>query len=264
MNRKTIAGLILIIISLSCLSAARADDFYIGYLEGRLVLDGDRQKPWMSNFSDLATAFSGYTAGSYEVIVEGQYNIWGPISLGGKFLAQLPGWTDRDNFSIGPKIQLKFGWRLPHDVLLDITAKSALLIDLEEGFPGRTETSLITVLEWKRLSVIPMMHHFWTQDFNWNSMSHQLTSQVELTVWLWEQYIGVVFMPEYTRVWGLNQDGDLTTETGIFTPFVGLKSHIPLPANFSLWAIPLIGPQHHNETGWGFTFAAAIGVQKRF
>ncbi|MBU1178269.1 hypothetical protein KJ903_03530 [Patescibacteria group bacterium] len=281
MTRTGLIALITLSFSLLSSSPVRAQDitgenpgFYLGYAEGRLVLDGDRSSPWMTAHSDLALFGSTYTDETAEFGIEGVYNIWGPLSIGGKAFFQFPGWSERDNVLLGPRVQVKAGWWLNNTVNLDVTLRCTPMFNPTEEFaPGRVETSLIPVMTFgKRVQIALPVHYFWNHDFEWESDSHQFTVQFDLTVWLWREYIGVAFVPDYTRVWGVGEDGTLASTSDIGNLLVGGKFNLPLRKNtLTLWAQPLVGAQYRYDwtasktgSGWMPTVQIAAGVMVKY
>lgn len=225
-------------------TVAMADNFSAAYLEGRKVFQG-KGGAWMSAYSDLAVYLPVYSSGS-EFGLEGQYNVAGPLSMGGKFLSQFPEWSKRDNYLFGPSFQLKLGnseeWGL-----FDATVRLVPLLDSEAGELGRTELYLITIFETGRWQIIPAIFAFWTKDFVWKSKSQQKTMQTEFAFQLWQRKLMAVIRPEVTNVQSEDGTGRKVADITVFTISFGLKGEFPVGNGVTLWGQLSFGPQKRSD-----------------
>jgi hypothetical protein len=233
-----------------------ADPFVASYFEARKIFEGNRG-PWMSAYSDLAIFFPVYSSGK-ELGIEGQYNLLGPLSLGGKYLSQFPDWSSRNNHMAGPTLQLKFGNSFDSGLLFDVTLRFVPLFDLEEGDFGRFEFYAIFVMEYKRLQVIPAFFYFHTNDFVWSSDSDQFTVQAEIAFSLWYKRIMVLARPEYSKVKSYDSSRSEVANIDIVTVPVGFKGEIPVGSGVTIWGQFSFGPQfrYDKENGAAIFFSA--------
>lgn len=237
----------------------KADEktFVAGYLEGRKIFQGS-SSPWMSAYSDVFTSFSPYSSGK-EMMVGGQYNFWGPFSVGAAFRGQWPEWSSRNNYYLGPSLQVKFGNSFDWG-LFDITLRYLPLFDVKGGF-GRSEVYLISVVEWKWLQVIPQFYYFWNKDFVWLSTSHQVTVPLEVAVQAYKKHVRLLTRSEYTKVLSQDKNGTRVGDVDVVTVSFGVKTENPVGDGVTLWGGFSAGPQWRSDRdGTGAAVSVSGGV----
>lgn len=260
-------------------SDAAAQNSAVGYGELRYDFNGQKSPsaPAATNYSELAACVAGYTAGA-DVCLEGRWQFAKslPVSIGGRFQYQYQTWTDRDEYLLGPTLQLKLG------KAVDVTFRLDLLVDLQDGDMGIVHPYLLLHKQWQGKNTYQLniqLHYQWLgkdrydlADGYYDAAEHQVMGEVDVA---WHPAgFKWIFPLAYLGGAGYFNSSETHTNVGVFPASekrgmlymgLGARGEIGMGKQAVLWYQARVGYQHHfgdHHLGspHGVAFLGSLGV----
>lgn len=264
-------------------ATVQAQHSLTGYSELRLDFNGKNNNPFSpQNLSDLAAGIAGYNGG-LDVFAEGRWQFWSniPISIGGRFQYQMQrSWSTRDEYLLGPNLQLKVGKSF------DLTFRLELLADLLEGDMGVVHPHVLVYKRWpgKNTWQLNFQAHYYYQHDDRHELSeghyitreHQVRSELEGAwhpagfKWVYPfAYAGGAGFRNYSLT--TLQEGVFSSQEsrGQFELGLGVKGEVAMGNQVVLWYQARVGYRrlfgdHHQGLPDGFAGMLSAGFYFKY
>ena len=259
-------------------SIASAQNSVVGYAEGRVDFNGQKNPsaPAATNYSDLAACIAGYNAGM-DVCAEGRWQFYKglPLSIGGRFQYQMQKWSSRDEYLLGPTLQLKLGRSV------DVTFRLEPLVDLLEGDMGIIRLLMLIYKQWQGRNTYQLNFQ---ANYQWHgpdrheldsgyyvASEHQVSGEID-GAWHpsgWKYIYPLVYVGG-AGYWNSSQthtrDGvfPAAESRGLFNLGTGVRGEIGA-GQAVIWYQARVGYQghfgvHHRRSPHAFAFLASLGL----
>jgi len=251
----------------------------VGYGEVRYDFNGQKNPsaPAATNYSDLAACVAGYTVGA-DACLEGRWQVWKnmPISVGVRFQYQYQAWTARDEYLLGPTLQIKLG------KVVDVTLRLDLLVDLQDGDMGIVHPYLLLHKQWQGKSTYQLnlqFHYQWLgsdryqlSEGYYDASEHQVMAEIDGA---WHPAgFKWIFPLAYVGGAGYFNTSETHTSAGVFPAqekrgmlYLGLgaRGEIQMGKQAVLWYQARVGYQchfgdHHLNSPHGVAFMGSLGI----
>lgn len=279
----TIAALLVLVPAVAQAQEKKYPHVLTGYSELRLDFNGKNNNPFSpQNLTDLAAGIAGYNGG-LDVFAEGRWQFYKklPVSIGGRFQYQLQrSWSSRDEYLLGPNVQVKFGKSF------DLTFRLEVLFDLLEGDLGTVHPEMLIYKRWpgkNTWQLTAQLHYFYLHDDrhelaegHYVTREHQVRSELEVA---WHPAGWKLLYPlAYLNGAGFKNYSLTTLPEGIFPSEesrgqfeigLGAKGEVALGNNVVLWYQARVGYRrlfgdHHQSSPDGVAGMLSAGFYFKY